>query len=337
MTVREINLTKGLHNTMKINNRSALLQFLKKVTFAFTSFPLFEMAFGIIGFAYLELPLWLEAVIKAICLPFVLLFLIARKLLGYKDIAGLGIQLTTRCTLRCKNCISLMPLYGKDTVPASDFSKESFLADMKKLLSVVDKVWSLNPGGGELLMCKDLPEILRAMTAEKKIGRIIIVSNGTLVPGPELLQILKHPKIIFKLSYYGEVSRKHEEIVQLCKKENIKVRFYSEQMEWFVRGEIKPRGRSPEELETFHSACLWKKCTTLMNGKIYPCTVYANAAYLGLMPENENELIQFGAITGKRDFAAAYSDVILKSKALSVCDYCAPFAEMVPAGVQLER
>lgn len=123
----------------------------------------------------------------------------------------LSIVITERCTLKCKLCAEYSPFYR----PQPHHSKEEVFRFLDEIFSVVDSVGDLSFSGGEPLLHRDLWEMIEyAGRYIDRIGRLLILTNGTLLPDREkLLSLRKNEavwnKLRFHISDYGpELSKK---------------------------------------------------------------------------------------------------------------------------------
>ena len=110
--------------------------------------------------------------------------------------------LTTQCTLKCKDCCALMPPFNKRG--HIKMSVEEFKKTLDQLLDNVNSIRKLIVLGGEPLLRKELPELLEYAALKDKVIQIAIVSNGTMIPNEELVEVLKkYNKINFYMSNYN--------------------------------------------------------------------------------------------------------------------------------------
>jgi len=124
-------------------------------------------------------------------------FLLKRKVfLDYVELV-----ITTKCSLRCKNCANLMNLYDRPYDVQNDLIEES----IKKLFKSVDKVQLFRILGGEPLLNPKLKHYLDIIPYEK-IDKVVIVTNGTmLIKDKELIQKIKEHNVEVEISDYGKV------------------------------------------------------------------------------------------------------------------------------------
>ncbi len=110
-------------------------------------------------------------------------------------IVSIDWALTTYCTLACRDCSHFMTEFTKEThLPPISF--EQYKRQLDMLLKHVDGIYNLQIVGGETLMVKDLPQIVDYTAKTGKVKHIIVITNGTMIPKPKLLEVMaKHKGI----------------------------------------------------------------------------------------------------------------------------------------------
>ena len=131
-------------------------------------------------------------------------------------------SITSRCTFRCKYCNFFAPYFSEDE--HYDYDEKDILKDFEAYFKVVDYVASWSIMGGEPLINKHLPQIIKSVYEKfgKRIGYIQVISNGSLMPDKELLDIMKECKVKMRLSDYTHAlpyAKKLEE-VKKCLEDN---------------------------------------------------------------------------------------------------------------------
>lgn len=108
--------------------------------------------------------------------------------------------ITSRCTLRCKNC----NMFISHMAEAYDMSIDSLKRNFDIFFESVDYVYEYTLLGGEPFVHKDLVEIISYMgnTYGKRIGRINLISNGTIVPNDEVIQTMIRYHVTVHISDY---------------------------------------------------------------------------------------------------------------------------------------
>ncbi len=115
----------------------------------------------------------------------------------------IGFSLTTRCTLRCRDCIALSPLFdeARPSFIHIDQNAAAYRSELARIADGVDGVKRLFLHGGEPLLNKDLPDIVQASAECEKIELVELITNGTVVPSEALLDVMeryKHKIYLYK-------------------------------------------------------------------------------------------------------------------------------------------
>lgn len=232
----------------------------------------------------------------------------------------LEITVTSRCSLKCKNCISLMPHYNNP----SDMDTETNIKSLTTILGAVDQVNKLSILGGEPFLYNDLSKIINIVAPYDNVKRIIITTNGTIIPkGEELINSLKNDKIVVKISYYGKISKYTDEIIKLCKYNNIRyeVRFLKEM--WWSPGSIEKRYKDINELKKQYLNCPASHCNNIINGKLHHCSRSSNGVYLGIIPDEPKDYLDVLQNSDKKELRKNIIDFLFGDRDyITACDYC---------------
>jgi len=114
---------------------------------------------------------------------------------GILNIKSLDVQITERCSLRCKNCSNLMQYYEK---PVNSDLEQLFLA-MDRFMSCVNKIYEFRVLGGDPFMNKDLHKVIEKLKEYNQVEKVIIYTNGKIIPKGPNLDCLKHKKLFWIL------------------------------------------------------------------------------------------------------------------------------------------
>lgn len=249
------------------------------------------------------------------------------------------LAMTTKCTLCCEKCWHLMPYYlfhpvGLKKQGHIPFKKISTVID--KFLESVDIVENFCLLGGEPFLYPDLNKVVDKLNGHKKVKKIGIVTNGTLIPANKMLDSLKNEKVYFDISDYGEISHKKEELMELFEKNNIPFKLrncYSEK--WIDPGEPMFRNRSKKELEEIYSKCTVPLCQFILDGNFYMCPRAAHEVNLELHPRFGQEYVNLmqNCVSKKRKEIRN----LLSRKYIESCNYCngSHSDSRIPAATQL--
>lgn len=100
----------------------------------------------------------------------------------YLIMEHLGVRVTTYCNLNCKDCADLIP-YTK----SCHYDYALFLEDIQKVLEAVDGIHEILLGGGEIFLYPHMNEVIECFLNSPKVGKVIIVTNGTIMPSEACL------------------------------------------------------------------------------------------------------------------------------------------------------
>lgn len=191
-------------------------------------------------------------------------------------IEDLFFVITDKCTLNCKNCDGYIPYH---THPRND-NVCTLFASYEKVIHVCKKVKTINIMGGETLLHPDLPEIVQFFVNDSRCDAVTLISNGTILPAPKLVEVLKSPKVVFRLSDYGKLSKKKEEIVQLFHREGIRYEI-TNYTYWDEVPLIEPQNQTYEQLKAKFSACTGS-FLHIKYGKLFLCRFAEGFSDLGV-------------------------------------------------------
>ena len=111
--------------------------------------------------------------------------------------------ITSRCTLKCKHCNMFMPDYREHV----DYTAKDILEDLELLFRHVDYIVAYEILGGEPLINGELADMIRQIGDRygNRIGNIGIITNGTLLPDEQLIEISKKYNVKYDFSDYTDV------------------------------------------------------------------------------------------------------------------------------------
>ena len=111
--------------------------------------------------------------------------------------------ITSRCTLKCKHCNMFMPYYKEHV----DYTAKDILEDLELLFRHVDYIVAYEILGGEPLINGELADMIRQIGDRygNRIGNIGIITNGTLLPDEQLIEISKKYNVKYDFSDYTDV------------------------------------------------------------------------------------------------------------------------------------
>lgn len=263
----------------------------------------------------------------------------------------LALQILTACTLNCEYCADYTPAYQERKNHFWD-SYEDACQELNGIFSIYSYIEDFTITGGEPLLHKQLPQILEeAMKYQEQFSKCRIFTNGTILPGEQLVKIAKKnkDKFMFVIDHYGSVSTNVEQMAELLEKSEIEYRinkYYGKDSHcggWIDYGSPDYYRNYTEEkvneiIKHCHNA-LWKNLV-VFKGKLYLCTQGCFGSDLGcftLKPEEYIDLL-------KQDLSLEQKQQIAKefgTKPTTACQYCNGFdvekSKRVPAGEQKPR
>jgi len=184
------------------------------------------------------------------------------------------ISVTEKCTLRCEKCNHCVPFIKHP----ENFTYEEFCNDIDLYFKYVDYVFSIDMVGGELFCNPDLYRIMEYV-AEKYLDRIFqfnIITNGTIVPKPELLDLFKKYKINVVMSDYRksvpQIAAKVENFISAVAEAGLELTISP--LETWYDYEIGTADISfkDEEDKIRHFDYCSSPCRYLRKGRFYYCT-----------------------------------------------------------------
>ncbi len=230
----------------------------------------------------------------------------------------LYLRLTTRCTLRCRWCDAYISYYERGT----DCNADDMLTCIDKITDAYETIRMVNLFGGEPLLYRQLPEIIQALVKKKSVEGITIITNGTLLLNDSLIDLLKRHEVILRISDYGDYSYKMNELVSLCKQNNIRYEI-NFQSHWFKPAEFLRLNLTETELKDKFVKCIGCRALYLYDGKAFLCND-AEAMYaLNLIDMPESCYVDVLNFSGSpKDLCISIQNYLYKTEYLEVCKYC---------------
>ncbi|MEI7429022.1 MAG: hypothetical protein WCL27_01105 [Betaproteobacteria bacterium] len=252
---------------------------------------------------------------------------------------SVDIIITERCSLKCKDCANLMQYYERPRNVPLDLVFQSIDA----LCSLTDEIMEMRVIGGDAFMNKDWPQVVKKLTDEPKIKRVLIYTNGTIVPSSNTIEILKHTKVYVIVTDYGTLSRNLGRLRTFLTEHTIAHRILGFDS-WLDCASIGKHDRPPEENARVYQECCAKNMLSLSDGKLFRCPFAANADRLAAVPEFPTDYVDVLSEAASQDALEIrrkrLTDYVLHKDTLKICDYCdgRPLAgkEVTPA-VQISK
>jgi len=247
-------------------------------------------------------------------------------------VKSLDVVLTERCSLKCVDCSNLMQYYEAPIGAEAELLVES----LSLFLSNVDFVFELRLIGGEPLVSRNVEKVLEIIYKFSNFGKIVLYTNGTVVPKDSTLALLRDHRVWIKISDYGAVSRKAQALSDKCKLLGINC-IHEIVTEWEDVGRILNRGRTDEQNKIVFGNCCVNDTLTLLHGRLYACPFSAHTDNLGLLKNADGDRVD---VIASRDLKKAIRSIYQEKDVLVACNLCNGrdhVVAKVPAGVQTKR
>jgi MoaA/NifB/PqqE/SkfB family radical SAM enzyme len=189
----------------------------------------------------------------------------------------LDIFIAHHCNLNCKGCTSFSPLVEEHFYDYSQLEKH--LNHLFAIGAGHDRL-ELNLLGGEPLLHPKLNEI---MSMTRKIfpnAKIRLITNGILLPklSGEFWKTCSDNSINLCLTKYP-IKLDFIEIETLAKAHNVMFEYFNNARKIKTLHKHSISLRESNEKKNFETCFFANYCTTLSDGKLYPCPISANACY----------------------------------------------------------
>jgi len=228
---------------------------------------------------------------------------------------SVDIVITEKCSLKCESCSNLSQYYVN---PKND-DIAGLSSEIDALCANIDEINEFRVIGGEPFMNKNIHLVVEKIIQKKNVRKIVIFTNGTIVPTKNQLKIFQNEKVLFVITDYGKLSKNTQKMVDLCKE--YKVGYYCEEVSgWTECSTIHKHNRTQKEQESVFMRCCAKNLITISNGKLYRCPFIANAHRLNAMPKYETDYVD--VTSDAPDLKAQINDFLLNRTYLDGCDFC---------------
>ena len=237
---------------------------------------------------------------------------------GALHLERLNIVMTERCTLNCRYCSSLMPLYKNP----EDCNTSLLLKSIDRLLTCVDFIYHMEVLGGEPLLHKDLPSVITKLAQYDSILQIDIITNGTILPRHGLLDCLKHDNICVVVNDYGRLSKKKDALCDALDKAGVKNR-QNRNWAWADLGGFEPRNRNEVGLTRLFQECNFSTCTELLHGELYRCPRSSHGTNTGMISRYAEDYVEVcDDSTSAEDLKERIRHLFEDKQFIRACDHC---------------
>jgi len=255
----------------------------------------------------------------------------------------LTLRPTLACNFSCKYCNEYSPHYSPSQVQPLD----AVLRDLDRAMELIDRVRIFEVSGGEPLMYRPLPQVLRHIGGYSgRFEFFSLVTNGSIRFGDDVLSALQEmgQKVRVILDDYGpELSKHAQGNVELLAGRSIRFEQRDQYANVHLNGWLDfsdlTLKHDEDSAKRLFAECVCPQklhwVVTLHNGRLYPCHVLRRCTELGIVTENPRECINI------HDKSLTDGEIrcnimgLYGLDVLSACRYCGGFVEgrerIVPA------
>lgn len=224
-------------------------------------------------------------------------------------------MVTERCSLKCEACSNLMQYYQCP----QHMDIDELVDTLELTLRKIDQVLELRILGGEPFMNPEFVKIVDCFIEHPKVRKVAICSNASIFPEEYILEHLKHPKLLMKMSDYGKLSRNLSTWVAWCRQNHVRYKVSKIEV-WQDCGKLERHDYTEYELKDIFSNCDCRDLPTIIGNKLYSCQYVANAANLGAM--YEEEMKKDYLVLGENTTGDEINRFLYEREYLEGCRYC---------------
>lgn len=261
------------------------------------------------------------------------------KHLIFRDI---DLIVSNKCSLRCKYCTEGMQY--SSAYNAEPVEIESVINDYDRILSIIDWVDHVAIIGGEPFLNDRLYELLyhikKSELAKEKVGKNIIITNGTIIPNDKTIEALKDTNTPVWISNYGKTSKNLVKLVNVFVENEISFKVL-DLLYWSDTCQLKQKNKAlkQDELVQMRKTGCVSRCHAIIKGRMYLCGLIYTMHRLKLVPEYASES-SYVDIYGEKAKKSIYRYVNMDEPLPVACSWCNGCSEKqwnqehIPAGEQ---
>lgn len=193
---------------------------------------------------------------------------------GRVMIPFLDFSVTTWCTLNCRDCTQWIP-YLEKRMP----SAKKIIEELDALFNKIDAIMFLSPLGGEPFVHPEFARILEYFIQKQEEGKIKyirVVTNGTIVPTSEVVELLRSKDVFVLVSNYTDILNSNQLnnrrlLIELLDTAGVKYYLVDEGFQWIDMGQPLYRNKTSLEVDETYRTCFIRDCVGWYGGKIYKC------------------------------------------------------------------
>lgn len=234
-------------------------------------------------------------------------------------------SVTTNCTFRCRKCNMFMPHFKC----GYQYELDDLKSDFDLFFSRIDFVYVFSLLGGEPLLNKELASIIQELKKcyGDKIGRIEIITNGSILPWKELLDTFRKCDVTLRISDYSAqipYKKRLKEVCDLLEENQINYSLESS-LTW---SDFMFPDRECDKIKDVrrHMLCCAPEFHGLNDGKFYYCHVAWSAEKAGLIKLQNTDYLELKSLN-KEDIyecrkIVEHASGKIEGGYVSLCEYC---------------
>lgn len=252
------------------------------------------------------------------------------------------ICLTERCTLKCKDCAHGCFAVGNEK---EDLSLEMAMKSADSFFSQVDVAGEFVLIGGEPFLYKELAKIIEYIGRKyrNRISIYSIVTNGTITPRQEVIDLCREYNMVVRISDYSEtlkwIGDRQEKLIGQLRENNVSFILEGKSSQWMDYGfRTFNRKDDESELVKVFDQCQ-TPCREIRGSKYYYCVMARSVSENLDLGIGQSDYLEFDDLKEDpkkiiMEFECGYSD----KGYLDMCSRCrGAEAEkyVIPAAVQM--
>lgn len=251
------------------------------------------------------------------------------------------LNITTKCTLRCKNCSMFIPYVRTPC----NYPSQDIMKDLNSVLEAVGHIRIVNFYGGEPLLHPDLAAMIRKLHDESRVDRISIITNATILPSEELVEALKNEsRCLIRISDYGDISKNLHRLEEIFKTNHIRYEV-ANYTYWDRPSKIAKVSETDEELRTKFKECTACNVVFILNRKLTICSTGSAICNQGVFPPSEDNYVDLSSDISQQELSDNIIQFFARRKTgdfLDACRYCSgnhcvQFENKVPVAEQTDQ
>lgn len=251
------------------------------------------------------------------------------------------ISLTERCTLRCKKCA-----HGCHMVPidSQDMEIEDAHESADKFFATIDWVGEFTLIGGEPFLYQDLGEVIEYIGERyrSKAAIFSITSNGTIIPGQQVLDMCRKYDILVRISNYSGtlkfLENRYKRLQEVLEENHIRYVLGRRETQWMDYGfETVNHDGEEKELIRIFDEC-GTPCREIRGSKYYYCVMARSVSDNLKLGIGKEDYLDMNKLSGKKEFFEFNMGYSEKGY-LDMCKHCNGKDAMqypIPAAEQMD-